>query len=308
MIIDAKLEKKRVYLIKCEISSILKAFYFQFSNGFMIDLHCHSHFSDGALSPESLLQKALDAGIHVLALTDHDTTAGLARLHEAACHTNIKIIDGIELSTRWKKHDIHILGFNITPDNEHLCVLIQQQTESRIARAQQIGTCLVDFGVKDAYLKACEVAGHERVGRPHFAQVLINEGKASDMQTAFKRFLGRGRGAYVPTAWLSIEAAVEGIAQAGGQAVIAHPLKYKLTRSKLHALISEFKLVGGVGIEVVSGEMTVSQINELAGLCLRFELLASSGSDFHHEMSRIGLGRQQRLPANCTPIWNGWNI
>lgn len=274
----------------------------------MIDLHCHSHFSDGALSPEALLQKASDAGIQVLALTDHDTIAGLAPLHQAARKTQIKIIDGIEFSTRWKKHDIHILGLNITPDNDHLCALIRQQNESRIARAQQIGACLADCGVNDAYQKACELAGHERVGRPHFAQVLINEGIVSEMQAAFKRFLGRGRGAYVPTAWLSIEAAVDGIRQAGGRAVIAHPLKYKLTRSKLHALINEFKEVGGAGIEVVSGEMTVTEINELAGLCLRFELLASTGSDFHHELSRIGLGRQQQLPASCIPIWLGWGV
>ena len=279
-----------------------------FPNGFMIDLHCHSHFSDGALSPDALLKEAMDAGIHMLALTDHDTTAGLAPLHKAAQHSNIKIINGIELSTRWKKHDIHILGLNITPDDVGIRALIDQQNKSRIVRAQQIAACLVEFGVHDAYQKACEIAGHERVGRPHFAQVLMNEGKVSDIQMAFKRYLGRGHGAYVPTAWLSIDEAVEGIIRAGGQAVIAHPLKYKLTRSKLHALISEFKQAGGVGIEVVSGEMTVSQINESAGLCLRFELLASTGSDYHHPLSRTRLGRQQPLPVNCTPIWHSWAI
>lgn len=274
----------------------------------MIDLHCHSHFSDGALSPELLLEKAMLAGIQMLALTDHDTTAGLIPLHNAARNTLIKIINGIELSARWKKHDIHIIGLNIDPNDAGLRDLIVQQNDSRIARARQIAACLVDFGVHDAYQKACEIAGHERVGRPHFAQLLIDEGKVPDMQSAFKRFLGRGHGAYVPTEWLSIDAAVNGIIQAGGQAVVAHPLKYKLTRSKLHALISDFKLAGGVAIEVVSGEMLISQINELAGICQRFELLASTGSDFHHNMSRIGLGRQHPLPANCTPIWQGWNI
>ena len=247
------------------------------------------------------------AGISMLALTDHDTTAGLAPLHDAALNTNIKIINGIELSTRWKKHDIHIIGLNINPDDDGLRALIVQQNESRIARAVQIAACLVHFGVHDAYEKACDIAGHERVGRPHFAQILVNEGKVPDIQSAFKRYLGRGHGAYVPTAWLSIDAAVEGIVHAGGQAVIAHPLKYKLTRSKLHALISDFKQAGGVAIEVVSGDMLVSQINELAGLCLRFGLLASTGSDFHHDMSRTGLGRQQKLPANCTPIWHSWD-
>ncbi len=274
----------------------------------MIDLHCHSHFSDGALSPHDLLQKALKQGVKMLALTDHDTTAGLASLHRAAHPTDIKIIDGIELSSRWKKHDIHILGLNISPQHEALCDLITQQNECRIARAKQIAACLIEFNVIDAYGKACAIAGHERVGRPHFAQVLVNEGRATDLQAAFKQFLGRGRGAYVPTQWPSIETVVDVIVQAGGQPVIAHPLKYKLTRSKLHALVSGFKEVGGEALEVVSGEMNVSDINELAGLCLRFELLASTGSDYHHELSRTGLGRQHALPINCIPVWRNWII
>ncbi len=274
----------------------------------MIDLHCHSHFSDGSLSPDMLLERALQEGIRVLALTDHDTIAGLAPLHEAARYADIKIINGIELSTRWKKHDIHILGLNISPEENSLRALIVQQNESRIHRAKKIAACLLDCGVQDAYQKACNLAGHERVGRPHFAQILVNEGLAIDMQAAFKRYLGRGHSAYVPTEWLSVAEAVDGIVQAGGQAVIAHPLKYKLTRSKLHTLVGEFKQAGGVAIEVVSGEMMVSQINELAGVCLRFDLLASSGSDFHHDKSRIGLGRQHQLPVNCIPVWHQWNI
>ncbi len=270
----------------------------------MIDLHCHSHFSDGSLSPDALLERATRAGVRVLALTDHDTTAGLSELHRAARDCDIIIINGIELSTRWKKHDIHILGLNISLDDTSLCKLIEQQNESRILRAHQIAACLVESGVDNAYHKACELAGHERVGRPHFAQILLNEGLVPDMQAAFKRFLGRGRVAYVPTAWISIDTAVDAIVHAGGQAVIAHPLKYKLTRSKLHALIGEFKEAGGVAMEVVSGEMTVSQINEAAGMCLRFGLLASTGSDFHHLVSRTGLGKQHQLPTSCNPIWN----
>jgi len=275
----------------------------------MIDLHCHSHFSDGHLSPDALLTKALDAGVEVLALTDHDTTAGLVPLHAAASNSPIKIINGIEFSTRWKKNDIHIIGLNISPDAPELIALIDQQNESRIARAREISDCLVPLGLHDAYQKACEIAGHERVGRPHFAQLLIREGIAADMKSAFKRFLGRGRAAYVPTPWLSIEAAVTGIVHAGGQAVIAHPLKYSLTRSKLHELIKLFKSAGGEGLEVVSGESTVTQINELAGFCIRYELLASSGSDYHGDgISRISLGQQRQLPLNCTPIWHQWNI
>lgn len=274
----------------------------------MIDLHCHSYFSDGELSPKELIEKAQAQQIQCLSLTDHDTVAGYSELCEAAASTSIKIITGIELSTRWKKHDLHILGYQINPTDE-LNQLIQSQVESRVERAQKIGEALGAIGVTDAYNKACVLAGHERAARPHFAQVLVNEGKARDMQSAFKQYLVRGRGAYIPTPWIRVEDAVAGIVAAGGQAVIAHPLKYRLTRSKLHELINEFKEAGGVGLEVVSGEMTVSDVNEMAATSMRFNLLASSGSDFHSDAkSRINLGRQRQLPVNCMPIWHDWNI
>lgn len=274
----------------------------------MIDLHCHSYFSDGALSPEELIKKALDQQLQCLSLTDHDTVEGYARLESAAATTPIKIINGIEFSTRWKKYDIHILGYRIhhTPD---LLNLIQRQSERRIERARQIGEALGLSGVMDSFEKACELAGHQRVGRPHFAKVLINEGKTRDMKSAFSQFLAKGKSAYVPTSWISVQEAVEGIVKSGGQAVIAHPLKYGLTRSKLHELINEFKEAGGEGLEVVSGEMTVSDIREMAGCCLKFNLLASSGSDYHGDtLSRINLGRQRQLPEHCVPVWHQWNI
>lgn len=270
----------------------------------MIDLHCHSYFSDGVLSPEALLAKAVTAGVCVLALTDHDTIDGLRRLHAAGCHQSIQLIDGIELSVRWKKYDIHVIGLGITPNDANLTDLIAIQTERRIARALQIGECLAHFGVQNAYQKACDIAGHDRVGRPHFAQVLMHEGLVADMKTAFKRFLGDKQRAYVSTSWISLADAVHGIVQAGGRAVIAHPLKYKLTRTKLHELIKDFKHAGGVGLEVVSGEMVDTDVHEMADLCLRFDLLASSGSDYHGDrLSRVALGRQKRLPVHCTPIW-----
>ncbi|BCA95582.1 phosphatase [Legionella antarctica] len=274
----------------------------------MIDLHCHSNFSDGTLSPEELIQKAQNQQLLCLSLTDHDTVAGYSALNQAASTTKIKIINGIELSTRWKKYDIHILGYQI---NHTSCLinLIQLQNQSRIERAVAIGKSLSLVGVSDAYDKACDLAGHVRVGRPHFARVLINEGKTRDMKSAFKQFLGRGKGAYIPTPWISIPEAVKAIVESQGKAVIAHPLKYGLTRSKLHELIKEFKETGGDGIEVVSGEMTVSQIQEMAATSMRFNLLASSGSDFHSDaLSRINLGRQKQLPVNCKPIWHDWNI
>lgn len=274
----------------------------------MIDLHCHSNFSDGALSPAELIDRAQMQGLRCLSLTDHDTVSGYNALNQAAANTDIRIITGIELSTRWKKYDIHILGYQIN-QTAQLDELIQKQNESRIERAKLIGDLLLPVGIEDAYNKACELAGHQRIGRPHYARLLINEGKARDMKSAFTQFLGRGKRAYIPTPWISVEEAVTGVMASGGVAVIAHPHKYGLTRSKLHELINDFKDAGGAGMEVVSGEITVTQIQELAGTALRFDLLASSGSDFHSDtVSRIKLGRQSQLPVNCKPIWHNWNI
>ncbi|RUR12303.1 PHP domain-containing protein [Legionella sp. km772] len=274
----------------------------------MIDLHCHSIFSDGALSPEELIQRAQTQHLTCFSLTDHDTVAAYSRLQQAALNSGITLINGIELSVRWKKYDIHVLGYQIN-HTEDLLALIERQNQSRVLRAEQIGASLETLGIEKAYSKACEIAGHKRVGRPHFAQVIINEGKSRDMKAAFKQFLIRGRKGYIPTPWVSIQEAVTVIKQAGGQAVIAHPLKYGLTRTKLHELISEFKEVGGCGLEVVSGNMTATEINQVAGMSLRFDLLASSGSDFHSDTaSRTKLGGQSQLPEMCKPIWYNWTI
>jgi predicted metal-dependent phosphoesterase TrpH len=279
------------------------------TESWIVDLHCHSYFSDGLLAPDALLTKALDANIKVLALTDHDTLAGLTSLMQAARVHPIHIIPGLEWSVRWKTHDIHVLGLNIDPQNQHLLHCIQQQEERRIARAKQISVCLSKFGVANAYEKICERIGHACAGRPHFAQLLVEEGVVPDIKRGFQRFLARGKPAYVSTTWLSLEDVVDATTQAGGGAVIAHPLKYKLTRTKLHALINAFKSVGGVGMEVVSGFMTMPQVTEMAHLCNRFELFASTGSDYHGDgVSRLGLGKQYVLPVDCTPVWSQWDL
>ncbi len=273
----------------------------------MIDLHCHSLFSDGQYSTEILLEKALAAGVKILALTDHDTIAGLAPLRQAADNKKIHIIKGIELSARWKLHDIHIIGLQINPDEADLLLHLEKQNNSRNLRAHKIAECLkTHLGLEDAYAKASAISGHGRIARPHFAQVLVNEGFVANIPTAFERYLKRGRCAYVATEWLDIAMAVATIRQANGVAVIAHPLKYKLTATKLQELIREFKLSGGTGLEVVSGFNSTKEKETLAGLCVRYDLLASSGSDFHNDASNVGLGCQGRLPLNCTPIWHGW--
>ncbi|WP_419418488.1 PHP domain-containing protein [Legionella sp. D16C41] len=275
----------------------------------MIDLHCHSHFSDGLLSPKELIEKATAANLQILALTDHDTVEGVNNLLKEKKPNSLKLISGIEFSTRWKKYDIHIIGLGIDTTNLALLTLIDKQNASRIERAKKIGEKLAAIGISNAYEKACQLAGHNRIGRPHFAKLCVAEAKTSDIQLAFKQFLRRGKQAYVETPWITISEAIAGINQAGGQAVLAHPVKYQLTQTKLNELIKEFKQAGGEGLEIVSGNVTKEQIDLVALLCKRFELLASTGSDYHGDnLSSISLGRQAKLPVNCMPIWHNWNI
>lgn len=273
----------------------------------MIDLHCHSTHSDGLLSPALLLERAKQNGITHLALTDHDTVAGVMALQQMAQDPAIQIIPGIELSVQWKKYDVHILGLNINVHAPALQAAISEQLERRVLRAQAIGKALEGCGIADAYAKTCELAGHPKVGRAHFAQLLIKAGYVRDMKAAFKTYLAKGKVAYVPVTWINLKTAVEVIQAAGGHAVIAHPLKYKLTRTKLHELLQEFKDLGGAGIEVISGDSMAEDIDKLAKLCKKFLLLASTGSDYHGEgLSRVALGRQKMLPNDCVPIWSAW--
>lgn len=271
------------------------------------DLHCHSFFSDGALTPEELIDRAVAAHIDLFALTDHDTVLGVKRLKKAAQHKPIQVINGVELSVRWKLHDIHMVGLNVDINRPELTSLLELQNKKREWRARQMAELLEFTGIQSFYQKACDFAGHDRITRSHLAGVLLKEGIVSNLQVAFSRYLSRGKLAYVPTSWINIEEAVSCIVKSGGIAVIAHPYKYKLTRSKLNALIEAFKEAGGEAIEVVSGDIQVTQMGELAGLCQRFDLLASTGSDYHNDQySRIKLGQQRRLPLQCRPIWEKW--
>lgn len=274
----------------------------------MIDLHSHSTYSDGLLSPTLLLERAIEGGLTMLALTDHDTVAGVIDLLKMKADPAIRIIPGIELSVQWKKYDVHILGLNINVHAPELQAVILEQQERRILRAQAIGIALQHYGIADAYAKACEIAGHTKVGRAHYAQLLIKEGYVRDMKSAFKTYLGKGKVAYVPVTWINLPTAVSVIRAAGGDAVIAHPLKYKLTRTKLHEFIQDFQELGGMGIEVVSGDMMDADIETMTKICKKFSLLASSGSDYHGEgLSRTPLGRQRSLPNDCIPIWHSWD-
>lgn len=270
-----------------------------------IDLHTHSTASDGRLTPSELVSRAAASGVNVLALTDHDGTDGLDEAHCAAEHAGIRFINGIELSVSWNKRTIHLVGLNFDPDFSPLKAGIKGLRDFREIRAREIAHKLEKCGIQDAYEGAKAFSGGKMLGRMHFAQFLVKTGHAKNIRSVFKHYLVNNKPGHVTGNWATLENAVSWINNAGGIAVIAHPARYKLSRSKLRKLISDFVLAGGQAIEVVSGSHDVNEVKTMACHAHDFDLYASSGSDFHDpDFPWIRLGQLPELPKKCQPVWD----
>ncbi len=274
------------------------------------DLHSHSIFSDGTLSPEALVERAHEQGVNVLALTDHDETKGLSAARKKAEELGIKLINGVEISVTWRNNQtIHIVGLNFDPASEALQNgLIEIRTE-RIRRAKKIAEKLDKCGIPNVWQELTEEVGFEAVTRTHFARYLLDRGHVKEMQKAFTKWLGKNGKAFVNGKWASLEEGVKWIVEAGGQAVIAHPVRYNMTRTKLESLVIDFKACGGRGIEVIANRSTPDEIAQTASIARRHELLASVGSDFHVPGNPyVELGRNLELPTDCKPVWHDWQL
>ncbi|MGS2717614.1 PHP domain-containing protein [Eionea flava] len=273
----------------------------------MYDLHTHSYCSDGTLSPTELVRTAHANGVRVLALTDHDTLEGIAEASEAASNKlldDMTIITGIELSTQWRGRGIHIVGLNVDIDSPELQQAVERQTQVRIKRAQTIADKLEKSGIKGALDGARHYAGQGAIGRPHFAQYMVDAGYVGSIPQAFKRYLGAGKVGDVKQCWPDIDEAVQWISAAGGIAVLAHPDKYDLTRTKLYELLGDFVEAGGQAMEVVSGHQDKTVTQKLARAANDFSLLASCGSDFHSPNNTWqSLGGYSALPDDVAPVW-----
>ncbi|MBK1693736.1 phosphatase [Chromatium weissei] len=271
------------------------------------DLHTHSTASDGTLTPTELVARAVAAGITVLALTDHDTTAGVIEATTAAQMHGITLIPGVEISVTWNSRTVHIVGLQIDINQPLLQDGLTELRTFRAWRAKEIGHRLAKHGIADAYEGAREFSNGTLIGRTHFARLLVKRGLAVDTSEVFKRFLVQGKPGHVAGQWATLQTAVEWIRAAGGQAVIAHPARYRLTRTQLFKLIGEFREHGGAGIEVVTSTHSRDDVLNFALHARTQQLLASAGSDFHGtEHAWLQLGRLPPLPNNCTPIWQTW--
>lgn len=272
-----------------------------------IDLHCHSHVSDGVLSPTDVVTRAATNGVDVFALTDHDDVAGLTEAQAAANKLGIAFIPGVEISVTWHGHTVHIVGLRINPLNHVLVNGLQGIRTGRTLRAQRMGDDLAKHGIVGAFDGArVHAVNKQIIGRVHFARWLVEQGCASDVRQAFKRFLTPGKPGYVEHEWAPLENAVNWVRASGGMAIMAHPGRYSLNARELHILLDEFRTLGGEGIEVVTGSHHPSEYGKFADLARAFGFKASRGADFHAPGEGVDLGRLPALPQYCKPVWLDW--
>ncbi|MFV1982159.1 MAG: PHP domain-containing protein [Thiohalomonadales bacterium] len=275
------------------------------------DLHSHSTASDGTFSPSELVRHAFEQNVSHLALTDHDNTAGLEEAHKVASELGLSFINGIEISVTWSKQTIHILGLCIDPANSIMQKGLLELMDYRDWRATEIALRLDKSGISGAYDGANQYRSGRIFSRTHFARFLVDSGHAKSIRDVFKHYLIPGKPGHVPGKWASLEDCLSWISLAGGIAVIAHPARYGLTATRLRRLMTDFKELGGVAIEVVSGSHSNDDIRYMSELATQFEFYSSCGSDFHSTDNQyINLGKMPELPARCTPIWKhpDWQI
>ena len=272
----------------------------------IFDLHSHTTCSDGTLSPAELVNLAAEAGVDVLAITDHDSIAALQQLDLCKAKP-LQVIPAVEFSSQWRRIGVHILGLNVDINSEALKAGIEFQQHARRHRAECIAERLHQAGFPDTLAGASAIAGNDNLGRPHFAQHLVSIGAVGNFKQAFRKYLGAGKPGDVKQLWADMSQIMTWIRDAGGTAVLAHPIKYNLTRTKLIALIDDFIVAGGQGMEVVSGKQMPNTTRDLAVICQQKQLLASCGSDFHQPgQPWAALGRFPHLPEQCQPVWQHW--
>ena len=213
-----------------------------------IDLHTHSTASDGTLAPRELVRRAAEAGVDVMALTDHDTTAGVAEGAAEARRWAMGFLAGVEISTTWEQSTVHVVGLGVAPEDVSLQKGLARLRAFREWRAEEIGRRLErDAGIADALEGARALSNGTLVSRTHFARHLVALGLERDLRGVFKRYLTQGRPGHVAGDWAGLDEAAGWIRGAGGQAVIAHPARYRFSRSKLIRLLHAFREAGGEG-------------------------------------------------------------
>ena len=270
-----------------------------------VDLHNHSYFSDGFLSPKEIVRLASEVNCDLFSLTDHDTTDGIAEAKDEAHKLGISLVNGVEISAFWRNSAIHIVGLGIDIDNDELQTGLEFNQILRKERAKKIALGLWRSGIKDALEKAQKISGGYMLTRTHFAQMLIQEGYCKDMKSVFRRYLTGRKPGGVGVEWKGFEEVIKWIQSAGGKALIAHPFRYRMTHSKIKKMLNDFKLASGDGFEVVNANSSAEEISLGNQWIEEYDLLASVGSDFHGwPNQRVQIGNLADLPNASRAIWS----
>lgn len=274
-----------------------------------VDLHCHTTASDGALSPLALCQRAAEHGVELLAITDHDSVAGIRAAREALREhplPALRLLTGVEYSTVWNHLGVHVVGLGVDEGHAATLEACRFFDEARRTRADMIGARLAKLRMPGATEGALALAGEAQIGRPHFARYLLAQGYVRSEDEAFDRFLGSGKPGDVKSLWPPLAQVVDWIRAAGGVPVLAHPIKYRQTGARLRRLVADFAACGGGAVEVVVGRQLADESRFVAQLCTQHGLAASVGSDFHGPSPWCELGVINALPAGCVPVWERW--
>lgn len=246
-----------------------------------IDLHVHTNISDGSETPEDTVKHALKLSLTAIAITDHDTTGGVICAQKAAENTPLELVSGLELGCGWESKEIHILGYDFDPCDEHLNDMLDFLVRDRNERNRKMAQRMNADGMHVDLDALHEKYPGSVIGRPHMAMCLIEEGLAVSVQDAFRRYLNPGMKYYIRRHFLTIPEAVELIRGAGGRAVIAHPGQYKLTDERLEELIAFGKNAGVSGVECYYSGYTEYECRQYFELAARHGLCATAGSDWH---------------------------
>lgn len=243
-----------------------------------IDLHLHTSASDGRFTPAELVTRLAALGLEVIAITDHDTVAGVASALEAAkAFPRLTVIPGVEINTDVAHGEAHLLGYFISDTDDNLIKNLENLRNSRETRAKQMLAKLTGLGVDISWSRVQELAGSATIGRPHIAQALMEKGYIASFHEAFDRYIGRDGPAYVEREKITQEAAVALVLGAGGLPVLAHPY----TVGEVEPMLRRLKEVGLVGLEVYYKDYSLAKVRELMGLARKYRLLATGGSDYH---------------------------
>lgn len=270
-----------------------------------VDLHLHSTASDGVLDPAALVAHVAACGVGLMALTDHDTVAGVEAAAAAARSAGIGFVAGVEISARWRGRTVHVLGLRVDPAAHRLAAGLASQQALRERRAECIAANLDAAGAPGSDALASIRAAGFLPTRTHFARALVGAGMAADVGAAFERWLGRGRPGHVASEWPELAEATSWILAAGGKAAIAHPLRYTLSAGARREMCAEFRAAGGHGVEVITGGSGPAQREQAISLAVRSGLEGSVGSDFHDPAVPWNPpGRLAKLPDSIRPIWS----